>query len=185
MAFLDETGLQQYTTKVKEYVNKQITNAIGDVTSLSYQVVTDLPEIGAVGVIYLKALTDVSEDNIYDEFIWVDGKYEYLGTTKTDLQGYATEQWVKDQKYLTAVPSEYITNTQLEEKGYLTSHQDISGKQDVIQDLEEIRSGATAGSTAVQPGDDLQTSVLTIGTTSITEEQLTALLALLNVTPNE
>lgn len=54
-----------------------------------------------------------------------------------------------------------------------------------IQDIETIRSGATAGSTAVQPGDDLQTSVLTIGTTSITEEQLTALLTLLNVTPNE
>ena len=35
--------------------------------------------------------------------------------------------------------------------GYLTEHQDISGKQDVISDLDTIRSGAQAGFTALQP----------------------------------
>jgi hypothetical protein len=33
----------------------------------------------------------------------------------------------------------------------LTQHQDVSGKQDTIQDLPTIRSGAAAGATAVQP----------------------------------
>ena len=33
----------------------------------------------------------------------------------------------------------------------IQEHQDISGKQDVISDLSAIRSGASAGSTAVQP----------------------------------
>lgn len=33
---------------------------------------------------------------------------------------------------------------------YLTEHQDISGKQDVISDLESIRSGAALGATALQ-----------------------------------
>ena len=37
--------------------------------------------------------------------------------------------------------------------GYLTAHQDISGKQDVISDLETIRSGAAAGATALQASD--------------------------------
>lgn len=37
--------------------------------------------------------------------------------------------------------------------GYLTEHQDISGKQDKITDLPDIRSGASAGATALQPGD--------------------------------
>ena len=35
----------------------------------------------------------------------------------------------------------------------LQSHQDISGKQDVISDLATIRSGASAGATALQPTD--------------------------------
>lgn len=34
----------------------------------------------------------------------------------------------------------------------ITSHQDISGKQDVISDIETIRQGAAKGTTAVQPG---------------------------------
>ena len=34
--------------------------------------------------------------------------------------------------------------------GYLTSHQDISGKQDVIADLETIRANAKLGATAIQ-----------------------------------
>ena len=35
----------------------------------------------------------------------------------------------------------------------LQTHQDISGKQDVISDLATIRSGAAKGATAVQPAD--------------------------------
>lgn len=37
--------------------------------------------------------------------------------------------------------------------GYLTEHQSLSGKQDVISDLATIRSGAALGATAVQPSD--------------------------------
>lgn len=53
----------------------------------------------------------------------------------------------------------YVTETELEAKGYLTAHQDISGlatkeelngKQDVITDLETIRDGAAKGATALQ-----------------------------------
>ena len=38
--------------------------------------------------------------------------------------------------------------------GYLTEHQDISGKQDVISDLATIRSGAALGATALQAETD-------------------------------
>lgn len=33
---------------------------------------------------------------------------------------------------LQSVPEQYITDTELEAKGYLTEHQDISGKQDIL-----------------------------------------------------
>lgn len=36
------------------------------------------------------------------------------------------------------------------DENYLTEHQDISGKQDVIEDLEDIRSNASLGKTALQ-----------------------------------
>ena len=51
---------------------------------------------------------------------------------------------------LQSVPSEYITESELNAKSYATTSQ-LSGKQDTITDLATIRSGAALGATAVQP----------------------------------
>lgn len=97
MAFLDEHGLEYYTSKIKEYIGKQVGQAVGEVTQFRFEVVTELPETGEVGVIYLKSLTGSEANNVYDEFIWVGTNFEFLGTTETDLTGYATETWVVGQ----------------------------------------------------------------------------------------
>lgn len=39
-----------------------------------------------------------------------------------------TSQLQNDSNFLTSIPEEYVTNSELESKGYLTSHQDISHK---------------------------------------------------------
>lgn len=57
------------------------------------------------------------------------------GETEVDLTKYAlktelptkTSQLTNDSGYLTSVPTEYITESELEAKGFLTEHQDISG----------------------------------------------------------
>ena len=71
------------------------------------------------------------------------------GTGSVDLSGYATKdelnakanvsdiptktsQLENDSNFLTSVPSEYVTETELNAKGYLTQHQDISGKVDKV-----------------------------------------------------
>ena len=41
-----------------------------------------------------------------------------------------TSELTNDSGFITEVPSEYITETELDAKGYLTEHQDISGKAD-------------------------------------------------------
>ena len=60
---------------------------------------------------------------------------------------------------LQSVPSEYATEQWVNSQGFLKEHQDISNlatkaelatKQDVITDLDSIRSGAALGSTALQ-----------------------------------
>ena len=51
-----------------------------------------------------------------------------LGGEEVDLSGYATKDEIKD--FIKEVPAEYVTETELEAKGYLTQHQDISGKLD-------------------------------------------------------
>lgn len=64
---------------------------------------------------------------------------------------YVTETELNSKGYLTEIPSEYITESELDNKGFLTEHQDISqlatkeelaSKQDTIEDLETIREEA-------------------------------------------
>jgi hypothetical protein len=57
---------------------------------------------------------------------------------KTALESLATKEETEAVK------------TWVSEQNYLTEHQDITGKQDVIEDLEDIRDGATKGATALQ-----------------------------------
>ena len=57
-----------------------------------------------------------------------DGSYTSLTNTPTIPT--KTSELTNDSGFLTSVPSEYVTETELDSKGYLTEHQDISGKAD-------------------------------------------------------
>ena len=43
-----------------------------------------------------------------------------------------TSELTNDSKFITSIPSEYVTETELNAKGYLTEHQDISNKVDKV-----------------------------------------------------
>lgn len=68
-------------------VGALIEDAIGDITGLSYEVVSALPATGNAGTIYLVANSG-SAPNIYDEYIFVSNSWEKIGTTETDLSQY-------------------------------------------------------------------------------------------------
>ena len=59
----------------------------------------------------------------------------------SDLVGTPTKvsELTNDKGYLTSIPSEYVTDSELNSKGYLTEHQDISGKVD----FEVVGEGIT------------------------------------------
>ena len=59
-----------------------------------------------------------------------DGNYNSL-TNKPTIPTKVSEL-TNDEGYLTSIPSEYITESELNSKGYLTEHQDISGKVDKV-----------------------------------------------------
>lgn len=69
-------------------VNTAINNAISGITGISFSVVQALPQTGETGVIYLVAKTTAGTNDAYDEFIWINNDFEYLGTTAVDLSGY-------------------------------------------------------------------------------------------------
>lgn len=73
----------QTSSQVQSAINK----AISGITGIDFQVVEELPGTGKKGVIYLVS-NKGSGQNIYDEFIWVETKFEQIGTTAVDLSGY-------------------------------------------------------------------------------------------------
>lgn len=66
---------------------KAITDALGNIVGVKFEVVTSLPATGDAGTIYLKAHTHGTGD-IYDEYIYVNSAWEKIGTTDIDLSDY-------------------------------------------------------------------------------------------------
>ena len=80
-----------------------------------------------------------------------DLKYAPIGGEGVDLSDYAKKEFVTDEIAKLDIPT-VPTNISAftNDAGYLTAHQDISGKQDIIDDLATIRANAEKGATALQ-----------------------------------
>lgn len=79
-----------------------LSERIDAITEFRYKVVDELPEEGESGVIYLVP-QDREAPNTYDEFMWIDGKFEKIGDTKPDLTDY-----VKRTDYATSATAGVI-----------------------------------------------------------------------------
>lgn len=106
----------------QDYVNQ----AVGSVTTVSFQVVESLPSTGESNIIYLVPSTSSSEQNIYDEYIYVNSAWEKIGSTSVDL-------------------SQYVTNTQLNTtlESYATTANvtsQLSTKQDTLVSGTNIKT---------------------------------------------
>ena len=97
------------------------------------------------------AVNKFLEENPVDMAGYATEEYvnEAVSNVSVDLSGYAKESYVDSaitqsvsglakkedipdvSKFISEIPSEYVTESELNAKGYLTQHQDISGKADV------------------------------------------------------
>lgn len=89
--FIDNTvsNLVNYYTKSSTYSKDEVNTLIGNLATISVQVVSSLPGTGKSNIIYLiaKATAD-GEQNSYDEYLWTGTKFERIGDTTIDLSGY-------------------------------------------------------------------------------------------------
>lgn len=75
--------------QTQSQVQSLINSAVGNISSIRYEKVTNLPVTGSNGVIYLVAHSHGTQD-IYDEYIWLSESktYEKIGNTDIDLSAY-------------------------------------------------------------------------------------------------
>ena len=82
--------LTNYYLKSETYTKEEVQSLISAVNSVTLQKVESLPEPGESNVIYLVPKSGSGND-IYDEYIYIDGKPEHIGSTQVDLSNYVQE----------------------------------------------------------------------------------------------
>ena len=125
-----------------EYVTTAITNAIAGVTQFDTFVSVSLPETGKKGVIYFIPEIDSKEGNLYIEYLWVDNKFEKIGSTKIDLSGYVNS--IETTGTGNAITSATISNgkiTYTKGSTFLTKHPSITTNSSTLS--QEPLAGET------------------------------------------
>lgn len=107
-------NLTNYYLKSETYTQSEVNNLIGQIKTISIEVVNTLPTTGEDNKIYLVP-KEGSTGDVYNEYIWVNDAWELIGSTQVDLTGYATQDWVNNQiqNFLTESQVTEIINNSL------------------------------------------------------------------------
>ena len=78
-----------------EFVINAIKTAISSITGIDFKILSkdeSLPETGTKGTFYLVPITGGSDNNLYDEYVWIEAtsKYEHIGSSSFDVSGCLT-----------------------------------------------------------------------------------------------
>lgn len=120
--FLTEVP-EEYVTEgeltAKDYATKQdLTDAMGNVVAgLDYCIVDALPtEDINTRMIYMVLKAEAEEKNIYNEYLYISGDWEFIGDTETDLTGYVKAEELADYAKASDIPdvSGYQTAEQVQ-----------------------------------------------------------------------
>lgn len=65
-----------------------VTAAIAGVSTFHAEIVDSLPSTGASNILYLVPKTSSESGNVYDEYLYIGGAWELIGSTGMDLSGY-------------------------------------------------------------------------------------------------
>lgn len=112
-ALLDDIIVSPYV------LNEAIKNAVGKITSFEYKIVDSLPATteGKKGTIYLVAHSGSTNQNSYDEYIFLPAegstaaRYEKIGTTDIDLTPYAKKTEIPKKVSQLTNDSDFETKT--------------------------------------------------------------------------
>ena len=157
--------LINYYLKSETYTREEINLLIAQVPKFAISVVSTLPTANiSTTTIYLVGGGETGD--LYTEYIYVDGAWELLGRQRVDLTGYATETWVVGQLAGYQPKGDYALKSELptvptkvsefqNDAGYLTEHQDISGKLDADKLPEAVNDAlAQAKNSGEFDGED-------------------------------
>lgn len=135
--------LINYYTKSETYTQEEINQLVSTIPKFSIQPVPELPT-GKISTTTVYLLTTGEESqNLYTEYIYVNGAWEKLGTQKLDLSGYALNtdiptklsELINDTEFITAAVDNlvnYYTKKEMEERLYEKANSIISTRTGTV-----------------------------------------------------
>lgn len=122
------TKLSQLTNDKNYKTESEIQSMIEKASSLKKEVVTSLPTTGKDDVIYLVKDDKGQENNNYLEYLWLNGKYELIGSTQVDLKNYARKIEIKTQLSEMTEDTTHRTVTDTEKNKWNNKVDKVDGK---------------------------------------------------------
>lgn len=112
------SSLSQLTNDTKFKTETEVQEMIANSSKLKKEVVASLPSTGKDDVIYLVKDDKGKDNNSYLEYLWLNGKYELIGSTQVDLSGYVQQEELKQyENAIYALQTDmYETDSALSEK---------------------------------------------------------------------
>ena len=81
------------------YTKAEVTDMITSATGVNIQIVSALPATGSSNIIYFVPKAAAETDNVYDEYMWINSKFEIIGSTVVNMSDYYTKA-VTDSTFL-------------------------------------------------------------------------------------
>lgn len=104
-------NLVNYYLKEETYTKQEVVALINQITTINFKVVDELPGSGESNLIYL-VKKEGSGDDVHDEYIWVEGKWEKIGSTTVDLTNYYTKTDADGRFALKTSIADMLTKTE-------------------------------------------------------------------------
>ena len=144
----DVNNLVNYYLKRETYTKQEVQGLIAAIQQFHYEIYASTSDVTSPqgNVLYLIGPTGTGADK-YEEYVYDSTKQEpwvKIGDTSIDLSDYYTKGQT-DNAIMSALNTALASYTTTAALTLL-----LAGKQDVINDLSDIRSGARAGATAYQ-----------------------------------
>ena len=93
------TKVSQLTNDSNYITDLKMQEALSKIKTLKKEVVDQLPSTGQDDVIYLVKDSKGKANNVYLEYLWINGAFELIGSTEVDLSGYAKTSDVQQMQY--------------------------------------------------------------------------------------
>lgn len=97
-------NLDKYVTTPK------LEEALAKIKTLKKEVVQSLPATGQDDVIYLVKDSKGKANNVYLEYLWINGAFELIGSTEVDLSGYAKASELDEKLAKSQITDKYDLN---------------------------------------------------------------------------